>query len=350
MDGNESQLQETGQAPESLRNPVVLLVDDQKIIAEGLRQMLADEPDIEIHYCSDPRRAINMAIEVSATVILQDLVMPEVDGYTLLNFYRKHPRTADIPVIVLSSKEDPLDKSEAFRQGANDYLVKLPDKIELIARIRAQSQSYLLQLERDIAFKKLHKLQQELEIRNAELQRLSSVDGLTGIANRRHFDERLDQEWKRAMRENLSLSLVLIDVDFFKPFNDNYGHQLGDDCLRMVASALAGALHRPADFVARYGGEEFVVVLPGTDIKGALVTAETLRMAVESRNIKHEFSKAAKHVTISLGVASTIPRQDIEPKSLIVAADSALYEAKESGRNRYCVASEQQLAAAVRTA
>lgn len=328
---------------EALGNPIVLLVDDQQIIAEGIRKMLTDDPDITLHYCNDPRQAINKAIEISATVILQDLVMPEVDGYTLLRFYRKHPRTAAIPVIVLSSKEDPADKSEAFSQGANDYLVKLPDKIELVARIRAQSQSYLLQLAREEAFRKLHVLQKELEIRNAELQRLSSVDGLTGIANRRHFDERLDQEFKRALRENLELSLILIDVDFFKPFNDNYGHQMGDDCLRAVAAALAGALHRPGDFVARYGGEEFVVVLPGTDAKGAMVTAEALRTAVESKNVKHEFSKAAKHVTISLGIASTTPRQGMLPKMLIVAADSALYEAKEGGRNRYKVATDEQL-------
>ncbi len=335
-----------GKESEDLGSPVVLLVDDQQIIAEGIRQMLADDPDIAFHYCSDPRQAINKAIEVSATVILQDLVMPEVDGYTLLNFYRRHPRTAPIPVIVLSSKEDPADKSEAFARGANDYLVKLPDRIELIARIRVQSQSYLLQLERELAFKKLHQLQQELEIRNAELQRLSSVDGLTGIANRRNFDERLDQEWKRAMREDLRLSLILIDVDFFKPFNDNYGHQLGDDCLRSVASALAGALHRPGDFVARYGGEEFVAVLPGTDLKGAMVTAEALRMAIEAKKVRHDFSKAARNVTISLGIASVIPRQGMLPSALIVAADTALYEAKEGGRNRYMVASDEQLKAA----
>lgn len=319
------------------RHAVVLLVDDQAIVAEAIRRMLADDGDIEFHYCKDPTRAVETAKEVKPTIILQDIVMPEVDGYTLLRRYRADPSTASTPVIVLSTKEDPRDKSMAFEKGASDYLVKLPDKIELVARIRAHSGSYLLQMQRDEAYRELKKLQVQLEERNAILQRLSVIDGLTGIANRRHFDEILRQEWKRGHREAWNLAVIMLDIDFFKKYNDNYGHQGGDDCLKKVASTLSNTLHRPGDFIARYGGEEFVVLLPNTDADGAAIIAEHMRSNIEAQDISHALSSAAKHVTISLGVASVVPDDGSAPESLIARADSALYKAKAAGRNRYAV-------------
>lgn len=323
---------------------VVLLVDDQAMIAEGIRRMLADEA-IDFHYCSDPKAAIQTAQAIGATTILQDLVMPNVDGMTLVRFYRNHPATRDIPVIVLSSKDDPEIKSDAFNNGATDYLVKLPDKVELIARIHAHSRSFMAQQERDAAFAKLHSMQQQLEEanaqlqqRNAELDRLSTQDGLTRLANRRHFDETLKREWRRGAREKTLLSLIMIDIDFFKPFNDNYGHQGGDDCLKQVAAALQQAIHRPGDLVARYGGEEFVVVLPNTPAEGAMTIAEKLCAGVRELNIPHEYSKASECVTISMGVATMLPATDTPEETLISAADHALYDAKETGRNRVCQA------------
>jgi len=311
----------------------VLLVDDQPIIAEGIRRMLADADDIIFHYCEDPSNAIQMATEVEATVVLQDLVMPDIDGMTLVRFFRANPQTSNIPIIVLSSKEDPQVKSDAFSNGANDYLVKLPDQIELLARVRAHSKSYIHELERDAAFQALREMQIQLEESNKKLQELSSLDGLTGIANRRQFDESLDKEWRRAARNKVPLSLILIDIDFFKPFNDNYGHQAGDDCLILVAKALKEAIVRPTDVIARYGGEEFTAILPDTDTEGAIIVAEKLRTAVESLKIVHEHSTAADHVTISLGIATNADLPDLE--SLIHKSDERLYEAKESGRNRY---------------
>ncbi len=322
----------------ALSKCIVLLVDDQPIIAEGIRRMLADEGDIVFHYCEEPSQAIQMASDLEVTVILQDLVMPDIDGMTLVRFFRANMQTRNIPIIVLSSKEDPQIKSDAFSNGANDYLVKLPDQIELLARIRAHSKSYIHQLERDAAFQALREMQKQLEASNKKLQELSSLDGLTGIANRRQFDESLDKEWKRAARNDLPLSLILIDIDFFKPFNDNYGHQAGDDCLIRVAKALQETIVRPTDVIARYGGEEFTAILPDTNAEGAAVVAEKLRIAIESLNIKHEHSKAAEYVTISLGIADNPGLADLE--SLIHKADECLYEAKESGRNRYIMASK----------
>jgi two-component system, chemotaxis family, response regulator WspR len=321
---------------------IVLLVDDQPIVAEAIRRLLADQPDITLHACMDVALAIPLARSIKPTVILQDLVMPGVDGFTLVRCFRADPDTANIPIIVLSSREDPRDKSRAFETGASDYLVKLPDKIELIARIRAHSRSFRAHQERDEAYRALEALKRELELKNAALAQLSMQDGLTGIANRRRFDQVLLTECGRAKREETELSLLLMDVDFFKKYNDTYGHQAGDDCLKRVGSALAQATRRPADLAARYGGEEFALVLPGTPAEGALHVAEAVRSAVEALQIPHSASTVAQHVTVSLGVVTTAPGATLTPKELIAVADLGLYAAKRSGRNRFAVRALEQ--------
>jgi len=316
------------------RHPIVLLVDDQIMVSEGVRRMLESESDIEYHYCSDATQAVETAINLKPTIILQDLIMPNIDGYTLVRSYRENPNTANIPIIVLSTKEAPLDKSTAFENGANDYLVKLPEKIEFIARIRAHTKAYLTQLERDEAFRKLGELQQELQKSNTELQKLSRQDGLTGIANRRRFDDFIRKECLRSARDSMPISIILIDIDYFKLYNDNYGHLRGDDCLKKVAHALLMAVQRPADLVARYGGEEFVVVLPNTDITGARNIAEVLRRAIEALEIPHAYSPLNNVLTISMGIASKVASKNNSPADIIDMADKAMYEAKHAGRNQ----------------
>lgn len=312
----------------------VLLIDDQPMIAEAVRRALAGQEDITLHYCDDPTRAIRMALELRPTVILQDLVMPVVDGLTMVRFFRANESTRQVPIIVLSTKEEAEIKSRAFGFGANDYLVKLPDSIELIARIRYHSQAYIVQKQRDEAFHALEQSQQRLAAANLELQKLSSLDGLTGVANRRRFDEILRQEWHRAMRHSTSLSLILLDIDYFKRFNDTYGHQSGDDCLRRVAQALEKSACRLTDTLARYGGEEFVAILPETGAKGAVNVAEQMRRCIQELRIPHKASDVDEHVTISVGVATMVPERDHNEEDLIAAADKALYTAKESGRNQ----------------
>jgi two-component system chemotaxis family response regulator WspR len=311
----------------------VLLIDDQAMIAEAVRRSLASEDDIEFNYCADPTKAIKLASEINTTVILQDLVMPEIDGLMMVRYFRVNKATAKVPIIVLSTKEEASIKSEAFKLGANDYLVKLPDKIELIARIRYHSQAYINQLERDEAFQALEESRAQLAEANQTLQKLSSLDGLTGIANRRSFDETLKKEWHRAMRHEKSIGLVMLDIDFFKSYNDHYGHQGGDDCLKKVAQGLEESLQRETDFLARYGGEEFSAVLPDTDLNGSINVAEKLRQAVKALRIDHAKSKVNDFVSISIGVSSIVPLKGSGPEILIAAADQALYKAKEEGRD-----------------
>jgi two-component system chemotaxis family response regulator WspR len=319
------------------QSAMVLLVDDQAMIGEAVRRSLAHEDNIDFHFCADPRQALEQAIELKPTVILQDLVMPGLDGLSLVREYRAHPATQDIPIIVLSSKEDALIKSAAFAAGANDYLVKLPDTIELVARIRYHSRSYLTLLQRDEAYRALRVSQQQLLDTNLVLQRLMNSDGLTGLSNRRHFDEYLELEWRRAMREQQQLSLLMIDVDYFKAFNDTFGHLAGDEALGNVAGAIRGSCGRPSDLPARYGGEEFALVLPNTSPGGARLVAEKLRQSVVALNIPHTSPHANACLTVSIGLATHVPSIGSQCRQLILAADKGLYQAKASGRNQVCV-------------
>ena len=313
---------------------MVLLVDDQAIVAEAVRRALASEREIDFHYCAHPDQAVRMAEEVRPTVILQDLVMPGTDGLTLVRAYRANEATRDVPIIVLSTKEEPAIKSAAFASGANDYLVKLPDSVELIARVKYHSRSYVNMLQRDEAYRALRRSQQELLRANLELRRLTHSDGLTGLSNRRYLDEFLSAEWKRAERERTEVSLLMIDVDYFKPYNDTYGHVAGDNVLRSVATTIRREIRQPRDLVARFGGEEFAVVLPGTGSAGARLLAEKMRRDVVGLALPHVGSAVSEHLTISVGVATLTPAPGLAETALIEEADAALYRAKRDGRNR----------------
>lgn len=317
----------------------ILLVDDQPIIAEGIKRMLESEKDMQLTYVEDPSAAISTATEIDATIILQDLVMPDSDGMTLLRFYKANHDTRDIPVIVLSSKEEATTKSEAFSYGASDYLVKLPEAIELIARIRSHAKNYILQKERDSAFFALRELKKQLEASNKKLHKLSMLDGLTGIANRRHFDQQLEDDLSNAASTQTPVSLLLIDIDHFKDFNDNYGHQMGDECLKKVADILSTSCQNPMDTAARYGGEEFVVLLPGTSEDNAQRVAERFKQALTNACIEHSHSSVSDCVTVSIGIATFDRGSEYDGKQLVDNADKALYKAKESGRDRIVIAS-----------
>jgi len=319
---------------------MVLLVDDQAIVAEAVRQALASEAGINFHYCARADAAMDSAIHTRPTVILQDLVMPGIDGLTLVKAYRGNPVVRDIPIIVLSSKEEPVIKSAAFAAGANDYLVKLPDRIELVARIRYHSRSYVNLLQRDEAYRALRQSQQQLLEANLELRRLTHSDGLTGLSNRRYLDQYLNAEWQRDTNDHTELSMLMIDVDNFKLYNDTYGHIAGDEVLKQIAHAVESCLSRHGDLAARFGGEEFAVVLPGTSMADLRLLAEKIRNAVEALHIPHSNSSTCPYVTISIGGTTVVPTSDSGMTSLIEAADFELYRAKHGGKNRVVVSAD----------
>jgi diguanylate cyclase (GGDEF)-like protein len=263
-----------------------------------------------------------------------DLTMPEIDGITAIRHIRAVPALRDIPIIVVTGRVEPENLKKAFDAGAMDYITKPMHEVELFARVRSA-----LKLKQEIDQRKAreHELVQtmkQLETANQLLQRVSATDSLTGVANRRQLDSVLDLEWSRASRGRTWLSLLLVDIDHFKQYNDRYGHQAGDACLKTIAEILTSAVHRPEDLVARYGGEEFAVILPGTDLDGACLVAERLRARVESVEIAHAASTVSDHLTISVGVATMLPRRDDGAATLVAAADQALYQAKHEGRNR----------------
>jgi len=322
--------------------PDVLLIDDQPIVAEQIRAILSQESDIAFHYCQEANLTFDMLKDLKVTTILLDLMMPGVDGLTMLRYLRNNELTQEIPIIILSSAEDPETKSKAFALGATDYLVKPPEKVELIARVKAHFKQYVNRMERDVAFKQLkeildqlHASHLEIERANKELKRLAIIDPLTECVNRRYLNEVMSKEFENSNTNETPLSVIMIDIDYFKQFNDSYGHLLGDDCLIEVARTLRESVGNPAATVARYGGEEFLVLLPGEMLEQAEQIANHLCVSVRELAIEH-LNNPNQVVTISLGVSSyepdTVQLNKID--ELIMCADKALYQAKETGRNK----------------
>ena len=270
-------------------------------------------------------------------LIVMDIVMPEIDGIEACRRIKEDNRFEDVPIIMITALADKGILQLAFDAGAMDYITKPLDKLELIARVRSSLRLKDEMENRRERERELLIMSRKLAAANQILQRLSLLDGLTGIPNRRRFDEVLAHEWQQAMRSKQPLSMVMIDIDHFKAFNDHYGHLTGDDCLRKVALAMSGILKRPTDILARYGGEEFAAILPMTASDGADAIAEAMRTGVVKLAIPHDHSSAASLVTISMGIATLVPRRGMTAAMLISAADQALYEAKAGGRNRIVV-------------
>lgn len=330
-------------APGMNKTPRILVVDESEqslaelestFVSRGLTNLATARSAEEAMGLLEVSGNGQPAEELDCDLILMNIAMPGLDGIETCKLIKGDERTRDVPVIMTTSRQDFESLRQAFEAGAMDYLTKPINDVELMARVNSA-----LALKAEIDRRKARE-QELLEITamlskaNQELKRLSSLDGLTGVANRRLFDDTLDIEWRRAVRSQTDLALVMMDIDHFKLYNDHYGHQAGDECLKKVARALQTCLRRPADLLARYGGEEFVALLPETDQAGAGLLAEHARLAVQNLAIPHADSPVAKMVTISLGTASTIPRNGREAEELVQAADQALYQAKNQGRNQ----------------
>ncbi len=289
----------------------ILIVDDAPDNIQIINAILED--DYDILFATSGEKAIEIAMSENPDLILLDVMMPNMDGYEVCQELKSYKQFHHIPIIFLTAMSDIEDETKGLELGAIDYITKPFSPAIVEVRIKNHLE---LKRQRDI------------------LENLSSRDGLTGIANRRRFDEFLEQEWQRAKRKNTPLSLLMMDVDHFKQYNDNYGHLAGDDCLKQIASTLESQLKRPTDLVARYGGEEFVSILPDTDNEGALHIAKQFLESISELKIPHSHSSAADHVTISIGVATIKPSDSVSKEEFINAADSSLYEAKRGGRNQ----------------
>ena len=307
----------------------ILVVDDSPTIRVALRSLL-ERMGHTVVEANDGEKALQMYREDRPGLVLIDVVMPVMDGYESARHMRETSADEWVPIIFLSSKEADQDLNRAIEAGGDDYLVKPVSFVVLNAKIRA------LQRLESMRTKQIE-MSRDLAAANRELEKLSRQDGLTGIANRRSFDSYLMTEVRRGARERQPLSLILSDVDHFKAFNDCYGHQAGDDCLRRVAVALSSAGRRPADLAARYGGEEFAMVLPGTALEGAVDVAQAVSRVIDGLAIPHARSAVHQTVTLSQGIVSLSLEKETASEDLIQRADQALYLAKQQGRNRYVV-------------
>ena len=291
----------------------LLVVDDQPINIQVMYQAFAGE--YQVFMATTGAQALDICKSNPPDLVLLDIVMPEMDGFEVCTRLKADDTTSHIPVIFVTAHTDAAQETHGLSVGAVDFIAKPINPSVVRARVKTH---LTLKFQSDL------------------LRQLVFLDGLTGVFNRRYFDKQLATEWSRAARNQLPLSLILLDVDFFKYFNDRYGHQAGDDALRLVAGALKSCLRRPADLVARYGGEEFACVLPETSHEDALTMANELERQIRALAITHEGSEAAPVITISVGIATREAGAVGDSDGLVGLADSLLFEAKHSGRGRVC--------------
>ena len=292
----------------------ILIVDDEVSNIEIMNAVLEDE--YEVCFATSGREALQVARTAQPDLILLDVLMPGIDGFEVCRRLKADPLLLDIPVIFTTGLGDTEDEMRGLSLGAIDYVTKPVQPAILRRRVGNHV---------------------ELKRLRDQLATMAVTDALTGLSNRRHLEQSLDVETGRLARTCDWLSVVMLDIDFFKQFNDTYGHPAGDRCIMMVGSALARAVKRATDLPARYGGEEFACILPGADPLGAEMVAQEIRLQIQSLNIPHEGSKVSPFITVSIGVASARCAPDAPADRWIAEADRQLYAAKQQGRDRICV-------------
>jgi diguanylate cyclase (GGDEF)-like protein len=293
--------------------PKLLLVDDQPINIQVMYQAFAG--DYQVFMATNGAQALNICKENPPDLILLDVVMPGMDGFAVCRQLKADDATRNIPVMFVTAHTDTAQETHGLSLGAVDFIAKPVNPSVVRARVKTH---LTLKFQSDL------------------LRKLVFLDGLSGVFNRRYFDQQLPTEWARSVRSNAPLSLIMLDVDCFKRFNDRYGHQCGDDCLRQIAVALKAALKRPADLVARYGGEEFTCILPDTPFDDAMALANELERKVRALGIAHEDSSVDKVITISVGLATRTVDSVGDASALLGLSDTQLYLAKDTGRGRVC--------------
>lgn len=295
----------------------VLLVEDSRAIRQ-LVTAYVEEVGHRVITAESGEAAIELFDQTHIDLVLMDIQLPGIDGFEVTRRMRARLSDDWLPIVFLSSSTSDEHFVEGINAGGDAYLAKPVNGPVLQAMVRAMG--------------RIVATQTQLQGANDNLSRLAHIDALTELNNRRGFVLLYGREWGRSSRESLPLSVIMIDIDSFKTYNDNYGHVAGDDALRIVAKTLLDSLLRPADIVARYGGEEFVVLLPNTELEGAIQVAERLTLAIEALQVRHEYSPVSQYVTISAGCAEKEEGQSAT--QLIDIADKNLYRAKENGRNQ----------------
>lgn len=297
------------------KKPTILVVDDMTTTLLLIHDLLKDTYEVKI------AKSGTKALEILESpndidLILLDIEMPDINGYDVCKRIKNNETIKNIPIIFITGRTSQEDEEYGLNLGAIDYITKPFNKAIVKLRIK----NYL-----------------DLKIKNDMLEKLSMYDGLTNIRNRRFFDETFEKTFNEIKRDKKSLAVLMIDIDFFKPYNDNYGHGQGDETLRKVAKALEKTIKRASDFVARYGGEEFVILLKDIKKDGVEAVANNLLNAVRELKITHEFSKIENYVTISIGASFYNSNSDITKLELLLKADETLYNVKNSGRNNFAI-------------
>lgn len=296
-------------APEA--KPKLLVVDDKPINIQVIYQIFGS--DYQVFMATSGEQALAICQKNLPDLILLDVVMPEMDGFEVCTQLKTNEETREIPIIFLTALNDSEQETRGLELGAVDFITKPVNP----AVVRARVKTHLM-------------LKQQTDI----MRQLAFLDGLTGVYNRRYFDQQLGLEMARARRSGTPFSLIMLDIDHFKRFNDQYGHQAGDESLRKVATTLKNCLRRPADLLARYGGEEFVCILPDTDYESAIDLANVMEQRVRALQIEHVASDTAEFVTISLGVAGLGSDTAASTHEFLKQADQQLYKAKNAGRGQ----------------
>lgn len=321
----------------------ILVVDDDrdiKLLLESYLKKLEVDKIYFTETAAETFELLNLKAEKNETgidLIILDIILKDKDGIEICKKIKMMETYQEIPVIMITAQKASKFLKRAFEAGASDFIKKPINKIEFIARVNSALKLRKETKKRIAREKELLEISAELKAVNKKLEKIALQDGLTGLANRRLFDKTLKEELKRAKRQKNSLALIMADIDNFKAYNDTYGHQQGDECLRKVASVLEENTKRASDFAARYGGEEFAVILPDTAKNGAVKVAEDIRNDIQNLKLEHKNSSVNKYVTLSLGVSSLKTEKEINQKlidSFIKKADQALYQAKENGKNR----------------
>jgi diguanylate cyclase (GGDEF)-like protein len=318
-----------------------ILVVDDKPENLLLLSVALTKKGYEVRKVVNGNLALLAARAAPPDLILLDINMPEMNGYEVCRQLKAGDLTKDIPIVFITASDEAFDKVKAFNLGGSDYITK-PFQIEevrvrienqlAICRLQQKLKAQNAKLEREVRYRQT--IEAELLEANRQLKILANLDGLTQVANRHRFDEYFAREWLRSQREKTELAIIICDVDYFKRYNDRFGHQAGDLCLQKVAQTIAHSIKRPADLVARYGGEEFVIILPQTAATTALEIAETIHQQVAELNLEHPTSTTSDRVSLSLGVSSIQPSLQYSKEQLLASADRALYQAKQQGRNR----------------